>query len=220
MKKIVAIVLLLILPCFAAAEQDSLQIDGEWYGFATYTNMNCRAAELREDGCFYVKWSDGEEIVFYDQGQIDFIHTEEWTDFRTKEIRKETETETINMEFCRMADDSLLFYDVMDREMSCYYLTMQNGEWIVYSLDSGKMLLFLNGRIIHHDGGDTVDYLVSGSQMYMTQGDKYIRGTVRPQGDFAFVFDVDADPWIETFGEIEVDYGTPYYLFVSTSIGK
>jgi hypothetical protein len=56
--------------------------------------------------------------------------------------------------------------------------------------------------------------------MYMTQGDKYIRGTVRPQGDFAFVFDVDADPWIETFGEIEVDYGTPYYLFVSTSIGK
>ena len=77
MKKIVAIVLLLILPCFAAAEQDSLQIDGEWYGFATYTNMNCRAAELREDGCFYVKWSDSEEIVFYDQGQIDFIHTEE-----------------------------------------------------------------------------------------------------------------------------------------------
>lgn len=220
MKRIVAIALLLIFPCFAAAEQGNFQIDGEWYGFSTYANMNCRAAELREDGCFYVKWNDGEEIVFYDQGQIDFIHTEEWTDFRTKDIRRESETETINAEFCRLADDSLLFYDVMDREMSCYYLTMQNGDWTVYSLDSGKMLLFLNGKVIHREGGDTVDYLVSGNWMYMTQGDKYIRGTVNPKGNYAFVFDIDTDPWVEIYEGIEIDYGTPFYLFVSTSIGK
>ena len=220
MKKIVAIAMLLILPCFAAAEQDSFQIDGEWYGVASYTKWMCHTAELREDGCFYVNWQDGEDVVFHDQGQIDIIHTEEWIDFRTKEPRQETDIETINTEFCRLSDNSLLFYDVIDRELHGYFLTMQNGEWTIYSLEGGKMLLFLNGKVIHYDGGETVDYLVSGNHMYMTQGDKYIRGTVKPQGNYAFVFDVDADPWVETFGEIEVDYGTPFYLFVRTSIGK
>lgn len=220
MKKIVAIAILLMLPCFAAAEQDSFQIDGEWYGIATYTKWMCHTAELMEDGRFYVKWQDGEDVVFHDNGKIDIIHKEECTDFRTNDPRNESETETINTEFCRLSDDSLLFYDVIDKELYGYLLTVQNGEWTVYSLEGGKMLLFLNGKVIHYDDGGTVDYIVSGNHMYMTQGDTYIRGTVKPQGNNAFIFDVDADPWVVTFGEIEVDYGTPFYLFVSTSIGE
>lgn len=220
MKKIIAVVLVLLLPCIAVAEQNGFQIEGEWYVVAMHTRMMCCNADLKEDGCYYVSWQDGEDIVFREQGQVDFIHTEEWTDRLTKETRRETETETVAVEYCRLSDDAVLYYDVMDNELSGYYICNADDGWKAYFLDSARMMLFLNGKATLYDGDGTVDYLVSENSMYMTQGEQYVRGKIEQHGDNAFVFDIDADPWIVAYGETEVDYGTPFYLFISTSIEK
>lgn len=220
MKKILALFIVLFLPCIASAEEDTLQVDGEWYAVVMHTNMSCRSADLKVDGCYYVSWSNGEDIVFRERGEIEFIHTEEWVDFHTKETQREVETETIVSEYCRLSDDAVLYYDVMDDELTGYYICKSDNEWIAYLLDSASMVLFLNGKVIPYNGDASADYLVSGDKMFMTQGDKYVRGMIRQQGQNAFIYDIDADPWIVTYGEVEVDYGKPFYLFVSTSIGK
>lgn len=220
MKRIIVLVLVLLLPCIAVAEQGDFQIEGEWYCTAMHTRMMCYNADLKEDGCYYVNLQDGEGIVFREQGQVDFIRAEERFDLLTKETHLETETETIITEYCRLSDGAILYYDVKENELSGYYICYTDDGWIVYLLDSAKMILFLNGKAIPYFDGDTFEYLVSGNSMYLTQGEQYVRGRIAQQGDKAFVFDIDADPWIVDYGEHEVNYGTPFYLFISTSIGK
>ncbi len=220
MKKIIALVLVLLIPCIAMAEQDELQIEGEWYVVAMNTHKMCRNAVLKEDGSFYASGPDGEDIVFREQGQIDYIHIKEWFDPRTKETHQETETETISAEFCRLFDEAVLYYGITDNDLTGYYVCYVDDGWKAYFLSSTSMVLFLNGKATPYNGNGSADYLVSGDSMYIAQDDQYVRGKIKQQGDRAFIFDIDADPWIVTYGETEVDYGTPFYLFISTSIGK
>lgn len=225
MKKIIALALVLLIPyiameCRAEAEQSSFQIEGEWYCVALRTRMMCYNANLKEDGCYYVNLRDGEDAVFREQGKIDFIHTEEWTDHRTNETHRETETDTITAKYCRLSDDAILYYDVIDNELSGYYICFAGDEWKAYFLDSTSMVLFLNGKATSYNGNSAADYLVSGNSMYMAHDNQYVRGRIEQQGDSAFIYYIDADSEIVTYGETEVDYGTPFCLFISTSIMK
>ena len=219
MNKLLAltIALIFLLPLASLAEQNNFELEGEWYCTSAYTNLDCYKAELREDGCYYLEWNDEVEIVFHEDGQIDHICTEEYTDFRSNESRTEVTTETEDAKFCRLSDDACLFYGIVDNELNCYYFIRRDNEWIVYPMYNGKLLLFLNGRAIPYTDGDPVEYYISGNHMYLIQEDQYVRGEINPHGEFAFVFDVDTDPWIDTHGEIEINYGTPFCLFINTT---
>lgn len=210
--------LIMILPCASVAEQDDFQIEGEWFCIYGYTNLDCHKAELREDGSYYIRWNDESEIVFYEDGQVDHIHTEEYTDFRSNETRKEVQTETENTEYCRLSDDACLYYVIMDNELYGYYFIKRDNDWTVYNFYNEKCFLFLNGRAIPYTDGDPVEYYTSGNQMFLIHEDQYVRGKIQPIGEHAFVFDIDSSPLIDTNGEIEVDYGTPFYLFINASV--
>lgn len=219
MRKLFAILaaLVLLLQCASVAEQNNFQPEGEWYCASAYTNLDCYKAELQGDGSFYLSWNDETEIFFHEDGQIDHVYTDEYTDFRSNEPRTEVITETENTEYCRLSDDACLFYTIVDNELYCYYFTRQNNEWIVYSMDSGKLILFMNGRAIPYTDGDPFEYYISGNQMYLIHEDQYLRGEFNPIGDSAFVFDIDMEPWIYKDGETEINFGTKFYLFINTS---
>lgn len=201
MKRFVALFLaVILLPCCASATGEEFNAEGEWFCAILYENM-CALATIDAEGNYHISDSYGEQI-FRINGEI------------------EDPYESIKAVRIQLADDSCLYYTVQDHELQgCLFLNVDDS-WRCYSVESQDMVLFSNGSITHFNEGETVDYLISGENMYMKNSDTYLRGTIRQFDHSVFAFDMDTDPYTVTFGDKTVDYGTPFYLFISTSIGK
>lgn len=199
MKRFVALLFAtILLSCCASATSEEFNAEGEWFCAILYENM-CASATIDEEGNYYIGSSNYEQI-FRINGEI------------------EDSYESIKAVRIQLSDDACLYYTVQDHELQgCLFMNVDDS-WRCYTVESQDMMLFLNGSITHLNEGGTVDYLISEENMYMKNSETYIRGTIKQLNDMVFVFNIDTDPYTVTFGDKTVDYGTPFYLFISTSI--
>ena len=200
MKKLIALFIALLVPCIAVAEQDVFSVEGEWYATLLYGDM-CHSATEKGENCFCVSTVYGDEI------------------YRPDGVA-ECETESITMEYIRFSEDAVLYYDRQDGEIDGILFMRTDGEWKQYFVDLSVMTLFIDGDMIPYQGGDRQRYIVTENMMFITNDESYLRGKIQRFGSDAFALILDADPFTVTFGETTVNYGVPFYLFVSTSIGK
>lgn len=189
---------LFIITSFALAEE-VMDITGEWYGTVLYSD-NCFPAVLDESGAFHVETRDG-EAVFYDSAIV-------YPD------------QTISVSRCQLSDAAVLYYEIQERCLYGRLFLIKDDTWKCFSIDSSKMYLFLNGNIVPFEGGEAASYLLSGSQLFITESNGYMRGSANMHGDMAFVYELDTEPYTPTFGNVTVNWGCPFYLFVRTSIGE
>ena len=216
MKRIVALIFVLVfLPVVCIVEQSEFDVIGEWYCAPLYKDDFGSAVE-NEEGDFIVDGRNG--VIKYCRGGRIEYPGETWQRMDGTEV--EEPGEVVETEYCILSDQSLLFYDEQDHELIGYWFVRSEDGWIWYYISSAQMVLLLNGNIINREGGGSANYLLSGNYFYIASGDNYVRGLLRQIGDLAFAFDVDAEPRIETYGDVEVNFGTPLYLFISTSVGK
>lgn len=198
MKRIAILVLVIfVLPSIAFADQDKFHVEGEWYASVLYSEYHW-PAEIDEDGNFHVSQND-EFSVFNRNGYI------------------ETPEETIELKFADLSNGMALFYAIVDNELRGYVFMEISGEWVYCSIDASKMLLLIDGNMIPYNGGDVMSYLVSGNNMYMTNGESYVRGVIRCLGDNSFAYDMDIEPDVGGFPE---RWGKPFYLFINTAVIK
>lgn len=200
MKRLAILILsLLLIFCVAFAEQEEFKPEGEWYATMLYRN-NCLSADRTDEG-FAVNLREGGAL------------------FRLNGVM-EYPNETVEAKCVCLSDDAVLFWDIQEHCLFGVIFIVMNGEWKYCSIDDSRLLLFIGNSIIPYESGDTAQYLVSGNNMYLTQGESYVRGTIRQFGNSAFAYDMDVEPRIVTYGDTTVDYGTPMYLFISSSVGQ
>ncbi len=219
MKKVLSLLLIVVIMLSSTvyAESDDYQIEGEWYTSTSYTNL-CYELTTDGDGCFYNS-SQKQKTVFYPDGRIDTIDTKEYVNVYGEKSYIESEPDTLSMKIEKLADESIIYYDIMNNELTGIII-IKDDIWKAYSIGAAKKIFCLNGKAISHDSNKSMDYHVVGNQLFFTNGQEYISGTVRKLGEKAFTYDIDADPWIVSHGDKEYNYGTPFYIFISTSIGN
>ena len=202
-------------------EQNSLQIEGEWFGIGLYTNMDCHSAELDENGCFHVLQkvsynSQTNEMVFYPQGDMTYAITEVYSRI-TGETITEQKVENKHYEYKKLSDNAVLYY-LLDGDKLSGVIFIKCDSWRMYYVSGAQRLIFFNGRVIPYDGKNTAEYLMSGSQMFLVKDNSYTRGTIRQFGSNAFIYDITVDPNTYEGDDYTNVFGTPFYLFISTSI--
>lgn len=202
MKKCFVWVIIVIL-AFAGypSHADSVEYDiqGEWFAEAFYTKL-CRSASVNEKGVFVIV--DGEESVL--------LHENGLVEYSNGEIQ--------NVSVKRLSDDCILFYDVMEKTLSGMLLVLNGEDWKQYDIYSAELILTLNGNMIKYSENVKTDYLYMGEELYISNGDKYTRGNVQFYGEDAFMYLIDDEPYIVSYGDYKSDWGTPLMFFVRSNI--
>lgn len=199
MKRLFALFCVLFLISSFALAEEEIEITGEWYGAILYSD-NCLPAVLNESGAFVVETQDGE--VTFSESAIIYPDQE------------------IDVSRCWLSEFAALYYETQGHSLYGKLFLKQDDAWKYFSIDDSRMCLFLNGNITPFETGESIPYLLSGNQLFMTESSRYTRGTVTMHGSMAFVYELDADPYMPTFGGTTYNWGRPFYLFVRTSIGK
>ena len=173
-------------------------LNGEWFVASQYNNRFDSA--VRDNNGFIIRYNDG-EIVYSSDGSIAFpAQSEE------------------NLDYKVISNDMVLYYEVKDHILFAQAFLHIDNEWRAYSIE-GKKVLFLNDAIIPSDGEEKSPFYCSGDNMYLAKGNTYIRGKVQHINENAFIFQIDADPYVVNFSNgLTVNYGTPFYLFIRSSI--
>lgn len=207
MKKLIASILAIyvLAACsLSFAEQPDAQVEGEWYVLQKYSNEGLPVSEI--NGNTYVFQNrNGDRYTFKDEGYVLF--------------ESEGTSEEIVTEYAS-ADGVSLYYDIQDNDIYGYMLLDRFGEWRMYDISVSNTLFLLGGKVIPYGDKQVGEYLYSRNMLYITSDDTYIRGSVEWYGCDAFVYSLDEEEYTVQFGDTEVNYGTPFMVFISTTVQK
>ena len=207
MKKLIASILAIyvLAACsLSFAEQAEPHVEGEWYVLQNYSNEGLSVSEI--NGNTYVFQNKyGDRYTFKDEGYVLF--------------ESEGTSEEIVTEYAS-AEGVSLYYYIQDNDIYGYMLLDRFGEWRMYNISISNTLFLLGGKIIPYGDKQTGEYLYRRNMLYITTEDTYIRGSVEWRGQDAFIYSLDEEEYTVQFGDTEVNYGTPFVVFVSTTIGK
>ncbi len=208
MKKLVAFavaVYVLVSGVVSLAEQNAPAVEGEWYVLREYSN-NRMPISVADNNTYVVQFKNGDRYTFKDDGAFMF--------------ESEGYSEEIVTEYAEPSDSIRLYYDIQDEEIYGYILLDSSGEWSMYEISNGKTMFLLGGKVIPYGGKQSGEYMYSKNMLYITNDDTYIRGSVEWHGQDAFIYFLDEEEYTVQFGDTEVNYGTPFMVFISTTVRK
>lgn len=205
MKKILPLVLIMLLiVSFSAAESLEINIEGEWYVAALYTER-CRPTAPDEYGSFRIS---------LDEEPIQEIHVD-------GQLYDDGEYRGTLVHYS-ISDNAQLYYLLEDSGSFSGYLFIsdENGWKYYYLANTGKYLLY-DGKMLPapNSTGDKSEYYQSGGSMFLIKDDSYVKGTIIPYGNKAFAFVMDVDPIEHDYGNgLVVSWGYPMYFFINTDL--
>lgn len=197
------VALVMLLQCASMAEQLEFQLEGEWYASHQYSELyDC--ADLDENNIFHIRKND-EVAIYYPDGVVDYYG----------DVGK--------VERVQLSESAVIYYIIQNTklygEMLCADLFLKTDDsWKRYSVESSVRLLVFNGQIISQKNNERVPYMLSGDDMFLIFEDKYVGGSIQAFGDTVFIYDIGEEQRVIGEGDNAIDWGTPFYLFINTSI--
>lgn len=195
--------LVFLLQCASVAEQDSFQLEGEWYASHQYSEL-FDYADLDENNIFRIQKND-EVAIYYPDGVVDY-----YGDIgRVKRVQ--------------LSESAVIYYIIQNTklygEVMCADLFLKTDDsWKRYSVESSVRLLVFNGQIISQKNNERVPYMLSGDDMFLIFEDKYVGGSIQTFGDTVFKYDIGEEQRVIGEGDNGINWGTPFYLFINTSL--